>query len=76
MWTKGEESGNTLELIDIKLDCDNDTLLIQVQPNGPTCHKGTDTCWNETNTENYGFISELENTIANRIESADTTNLM
>ena len=73
LWTKGEESGNALELIDIKLDCDNDTLLIQVQPTGPTCHKGTDTCWSETNTENYGFISELENTIANRIESADTT---
>jgi len=73
LWTKGEESGNTLELIDIKLDCDNDSLLIQVQPTGPTCHKGTDTCWNEPNTENYGFISKLEATIANRIENADTT---
>jgi phosphoribosyl-ATP pyrophosphohydrolase/phosphoribosyl-AMP cyclohydrolase len=73
LWTKGEESRNTLELIDIKLDCDNDTLLIQVQPNGPTCHKGTDTCWNEANTDNYGFISQLETTIANRIVEADTT---
>jgi phosphoribosyl-ATP pyrophosphohydrolase/phosphoribosyl-AMP cyclohydrolase len=73
LWTKGEESGNTLELIDIKLDCDNDSLLIQVQPTGPTCHKGTDTCWDEPNTENYGFISKLEKTIANRIENADTT---
>ncbi len=73
LWTKGEESGNTLELIDLKLDCDNDTLLIEVQPTGPTCHKGSDTCWNESNTDNYGFISKLEATIANRIENADTT---
>ena len=61
-------------MIDLKLDCDNDTLLISVQPNGPTCHKGSDTCWNETNTENYGFISTLETTIENRIQQADTTN--
>ena len=73
LWTKGEESGNTLKLIDIKLDCDKDTLLIQVQPTGPTCHKGTDTCWNEANIENYGFIFKLEEVIANRIENADTT---
>ncbi len=71
LWTKGEESGNTLELIDIKLDCDNDTLLIQVKPTGPACHKGSDTCWNENNKENYGFISKLESTITNRIENAD-----
>ena len=57
LWTKGEESGNVLNLVDIKLDCDNDTLLIQVNPNGPTCHTGTDTCWKETNTPNYGFFS-------------------
>jgi len=73
LWTKGEESGNTLELIDVKLDCDTDTLLIQVQPTGPTCHKGSDTCWNEANTDTYGFISSLETTIANRIAEADTT---
>ncbi len=73
LWTKGEESGNTLELVDIKLDCDNDTLLIQVEPKGSTCHKGSDTCWNEKNRENYGFISSLETTIANRIAEADTT---
>ena len=45
LWTKGEESGNFLELVSIKEDCDQDTLLIQVNPQGPTCHKGTDTCW-------------------------------
>jgi len=68
LWTKGEESGNFLNLVDIKLDCDNDTLLIQVNPVGPTCHKGSDTCWNESNDNSYGFISQLENTIAERIE--------
>ena len=73
LWTKGEESGNTLELIDIKLDCDNDSLLINVKPTGATCHKGTDTCWNESNTDNYGFISKLETTISNRIKDADIT---
>jgi len=66
LWTKGEESGNFLHLINIKLDCDNDTLLIQVNPEGPVCHKGTDTCWNEENTQQYGFISELEQIIENR----------
>lgn len=49
LWTKGEESGNFLNLVDIKNDCDNDSLLIQVNPVGPTCHKGTDTCWKEEN---------------------------
>jgi phosphoribosyl-ATP pyrophosphohydrolase/phosphoribosyl-AMP cyclohydrolase len=72
LWTKGEESGNVLNLVDIKLDCDSDSLLIQVNPKGPTCHKGTDTCWNETNTESYGFISKLEDTIASRIKNADS----
>lgn len=72
LWTKGEESGNTLNLVDMKLDCDNDTLLIQVNPNGPTCHKGTDTCWNEENKQNYGFFSTLENVIAERVANKDT----
>ena len=72
LWTKGEESGNTLNLVDIKLDCDNDTLLIQVNPNGPTCHKGSDTCWNEENKQNYGFFSTLENVIAERVANKDT----
>ncbi len=66
LWTKGEESGNVLNLVDIKVDCDNDTLLIQVNPEGPTCHKGSDTCWNEQNTSNFGFISQLEHTIEER----------
>ena len=66
LWTKGEESGNFLHLVDIKLDCDKDTLLIQVHPEGPTCHKGSDTCWDENNTSNFGFISKLEETIEER----------
>ena len=71
LWTKGEESGNVLNLVDIKLDCDHDTLLIQVNPKGPTCHKGTDTCWAESNTQNFGFLTHLENTITDRIKNAD-----
>jgi phosphoribosyl-ATP pyrophosphohydrolase/phosphoribosyl-AMP cyclohydrolase len=73
LWTKGEESGNFLNLVDIKLDCDNDTLLIFVNPIGPTCHKGSDTCWNDTNNESYGFISKLEDVITNRIKDAEVT---
>ena len=73
LWTKGEESGNFLNLVDIKLDCDNDTLLIFVNPSGPTCHKGSGTCWNNTNNESYGFISKLEDVITNRIEDAEAS---
>ena len=71
LWTKGEESGNFLNLVDIKNDCDGDTLLIQAKPVGPTCHTGADTCWQEENKENFGFISNLEKTIATRRENAD-----
>ncbi|SHF08254.1 phosphoribosyl-ATP pyrophosphatase /phosphoribosyl-AMP cyclohydrolase [Arenibacter palladensis] len=71
LWTKGEESGNFLNLVDIKLDCDNDTLLVMVDPVGPTCHKGTGTCWGEENSTSFGFISELENIIQNRKEQAE-----
>jgi phosphoribosyl-ATP pyrophosphohydrolase/phosphoribosyl-AMP cyclohydrolase len=72
LWTKGEESGNVLKLVDIKLDCDNDTLLIAVNPKGPTCHKGTDTCWDEDNVQSYGFLSHLEQIISSRVENADS----
>lgn len=71
LWTKGEESGNILNLVDIKNDCDNDTLLITVNPIGPTCHKGSDTCWNEDNKQSYGFLSELEDVIKNRKENQE-----
>ncbi|MCC4229302.1 bifunctional phosphoribosyl-AMP cyclohydrolase/phosphoribosyl-ATP diphosphatase HisIE [Zunongwangia profunda] len=66
LWTKGEESGNFLHLVSIKNDCDNDTLLIMVNPQGPTCHKGTGTCWGEENKASFGFLSELEGIIAQR----------
>lgn len=72
LWTKGEESGNFLNLVSIKNDCDDDTLLIQVNPVGPTCHNGTDTCWAEENKSDYGFISHLENTIKVRRKNADS----
>ncbi|WP_127845050.1 bifunctional phosphoribosyl-AMP cyclohydrolase/phosphoribosyl-ATP diphosphatase HisIE, partial [Psychroflexus aestuariivivens] len=71
LWTKGEESGNNLELIDLKLDCDQDTLLILVKPKGPTCHKGTDTCFGNENLTNYGFISKLEDIILDRQKSGN-----
>ena len=67
LWTKGEESGNFLNVVSIKNDCDNDTLLIQVNPVGPVCHTGTDTCWGETNNMNpMLFLSELQDFIEKR----------
>jgi phosphoribosyl-AMP cyclohydrolase / phosphoribosyl-ATP pyrophosphohydrolase len=65
LWTKGEESGNYLLLKDIKADCDNDTLLVKVIPQGPTCHTGADTCWNEVN-QNDNFLLQLEQIITDR----------
>lgn len=66
LWTKGEESGNYLDLVDVKVDCDQDTLLIKVNPHGPTCHTGTDTCWKEDNLVSFGFLSRLEEIITER----------
>lgn len=65
LWTKGEESGHFLLLEDVKVDCDNDTLLLQVHPVGPTCHTGSGTCWNEDNVSD-GFLYQLERTIVDR----------
>jgi phosphoribosyl-ATP pyrophosphohydrolase/phosphoribosyl-AMP cyclohydrolase len=67
LWTKGETSGHFLNLVDIKIDCDNDTLLVRVNPVGPTCHTGTDTCWGEENESNpLLFLSELQSFIDKR----------
>ena len=66
LWTKGEESGHFLQLVDMAVDCDQDTLLIQANPVGPSCHKGDDTCWGEDNTSSYGFLTALEEVIADR----------
>ncbi|HJC98077.1 MULTISPECIES: bifunctional phosphoribosyl-AMP cyclohydrolase/phosphoribosyl-ATP diphosphatase HisIE [Bacteroidaceae] len=68
LWTKGETSGNFLEVVSVKNDCDNDTLLIQVHPTGPVCHTGTDTCWGEKNEQDIMFLKELQDFIDKRHE--------
>lgn len=72
LWTKGEESGNFLLLKEMQVDCDNDSLLIQVIPQGPTCHTGLDTCWGEINEANFGFLSTLETVIESRRKHSDS----
>ncbi|WP_434929876.1 bifunctional phosphoribosyl-AMP cyclohydrolase/phosphoribosyl-ATP diphosphatase HisIE [Shewanella sp. HL-SH8] len=72
LWTKGESSGNTLQLIAIDKDCDNDSLLVQVIPNGPTCHTGAESCWPDGNA--HPFIDNLTNVIISRKgQSADSS---
>jgi len=79
LWTKGEESGNYLNVISITPDCDNDTLLIKVNPVGPVCHTGNDTCWNETNSGDFAFLNFLQQFIQDRFkqmpEDSYTTSL-
>jgi len=70
LWMKGESSGNTLSIIDIKMDCDHDSILIFVNPKGPTCHTGSTSCFKEETSK--GFIYELEKTINDRINSNDS----
>ena len=69
LWTKGEESGNFLLVNNLQIDCDNDTILIKATPKGPTCHKGTTSCFGEETPK--GFLYELENIISNRIDTND-----
>jgi phosphoribosyl-ATP pyrophosphohydrolase/phosphoribosyl-AMP cyclohydrolase len=69
LWTKGEESGNFLQVVSISLDCDQDTLLIKAIPQGPTCHLGTQTCWAEEKVTRFGVLAELENTISERLQA-------
>ncbi|MFN3342710.1 MAG: bifunctional phosphoribosyl-AMP cyclohydrolase/phosphoribosyl-ATP diphosphatase HisIE [Flavobacteriales bacterium] len=71
LWTKGETSGNKLQLVEIKADCDSDALLIKVIPQGPTCHTGADTCWGETNEDSLAFLRKLEMVIAERKSGND-----
>lgn len=66
LWTKGEESGNFLHVVSVKADCDNDTLLIMVHPEGPVCHKGIDTCWGDKNEQDIMFLKELQDFIDRR----------
>ena len=69
IWMKGEESGNFLEFISMKSDCDNDTLLVRAIPTGNVCHKGDDTCWGEKNFEQISFVTELEEIILDRFNN-------
>jgi len=71
IWVKGEESGNFLKLVKIKVDCDKDAILITANPQGPTCHTGTDSCWGEINQSHYGFLTELEEIITERKKTND-----
>ncbi|MFM2292282.1 MAG: phosphoribosyl-ATP pyrophosphatase, partial [Bacteroidota bacterium] len=79
LWTKGEESGNFLNVVSIAVDCDNDTLLIKVNPVGPVCHTGAATCWNEENNGGIGFLKYLQDFIGLRYkempEGSYTTSL-
>ena len=69
LWTKGETSGNFLNVVEILNDCDQDTLLIKANPVGPVCHTGADTCWNEKNDNPIMFLVELQRFIEKRHES-------
>jgi phosphoribosyl-ATP pyrophosphohydrolase/phosphoribosyl-AMP cyclohydrolase len=71
LWTKGESSGNFLHVKDVKIDCDQDAILIKAKPEGPTCHKGSISCFNENTSK--GFLYKLEETIQERIERNDET---
>ena len=79
LWTKGETSGNFLNVKEILLDCDKDTLLIKAKPEGPVCHTGADTCWNEQNSVDLNFLSYLQDFIDRRFkempEGSYTTSL-
>jgi len=69
LWTKGEESGNFLNVVSMAIDCDDDTILIKVNPVGPVCHKGTDTCWKEENVvDDIMFLKTLQDFIDKRKE--------
>ncbi|MBO4499080.1 MAG: bifunctional phosphoribosyl-AMP cyclohydrolase/phosphoribosyl-ATP diphosphatase HisIE [Bacteroidaceae bacterium] len=68
LWTKGEESGNFLNVVAVLNDCDNDTLLIKAKPDGPVCHTGADTCWGETNKADINFLTYLQDFICKRYQ--------
>ncbi|MDB6115339.1 MAG: Histidine biosynthesis bifunctional protein HisIE [Lacunisphaera sp.] len=71
LWTKGESSKNFLHVVSVTVDCDNDTLLITARPDGPTCHRGTPSCFGDGGASGVGFLAQLEQTIIDRIRSGD-----
>lgn len=71
LWTKGESSKNFLHLVDVKADCDRDTLLVTARPDGPTCHRGTVSCFGAAGASGVGFLAQLEQTIVDRIKGGD-----
>ena len=71
LWTKGESSKNFLHLVSLEVDCDNDTLLVTARPDGPTCHRGTPSCFGDDGARGVGFLAQLEQTINTRIKSGD-----
>ena len=73
LWTKGETSRNFLHLVSIAVDCDNDTLLIKANADGPTCHRGTVSCFGDEGATGVGFLAHLEQVVASRIKSKDKT---
>lgn len=73
LWTKGETSGNFLHVQDIKIDCDQDTILIKAKPEGVVCHTGADTCFEESNTSSVFFLEYLQNIISERKNQAPKT---
>jgi phosphoribosyl-AMP cyclohydrolase / phosphoribosyl-ATP pyrophosphohydrolase len=73
LWTKGETSGNFMELVSMAADCDGDSILIKANPRGPVCHTGADTCWDEENTSKTGFIDQLRAIIKDRKNNPSDT---
>ncbi len=73
LWTKGETSENYLDVINIAIDCDQDTILIQANPAGPTCHTGADTCFNESNADNAAWLDHLKHIIRSRKNASSDT---
>ena len=71
LWTKGESSGHFLKVVSIAVDCDNDTLLIQANPDGPTCHRGTVSCFGRGGATGVGFLAQLDQVVADRIKGGD-----